>query len=607
VEARVRRIEAELSRLAEAVAAIERRLGGVERTVGGTGESTADVTERRGAAEPPPLEPPAATLARPSVETPIPPAAEAPLGLGLGAALVGRILLALGGGFLLRSITDSALLPPAAGAAIGLAYALAWAVLAELAARRGRARSAIAHASTTALLGFPLAWETTVRFGLLPPLGAVLLTGALAALLLVLAARHRLAALSALAVAAAGAGTLSISLGARRPEPAALLWAILAPAVVLIAHRHGWRAPAWLAIAATALSFALVDLGVFVERAPVPARAGLALQLLLAVTTIAVTERLLHRRSDHGWATFGWVSVGWAHLAVGLLLGYGAALAVGARLLPSALPAIGVASLAVALPLVARRAGWPALPARWAELPDAHAERMSDALALALLAGGSGASWPGQAGVAWSLAALVLAALARRSLRRPPLVQAAALAVLAAFAGGLAATTLAAFTGAAPGVWGRASVAGALAPLVAAAAVAALPPCHAGRHRAWPEWSEAAARLAAVTVALLGAGTILLRVVEAWLALDLDADRGALAATRTAALAMLAVIAAALSRVERLRHAAWLVYPLFAATAIKLVLEDLPHGRPATLFASLAGFGLALLVAPRLARRPMAA
>jgi hypothetical protein len=52
---------------------------------------------------------------------------------------------------------------------------------------------------------------------------------------------------------------------------------------------------------------------------------------------------------------------------------------------------------------------------------------------------------------------------------------------------------------------------------------------------------------------------------------------------------------------------AWLVYPLLALTGLKFVLEDFRVGRPGTLFLAFALYGLALIVAPRLARRAGAA
>jgi hypothetical protein len=78
------------------------------------------------------------------------------------------------------------------------------------------------------------------------------------------------------------------------------------------------------------------------------------------------------------------------------------------------------------------------------------------------------------------------------------------------------------------------------------------------------------------------------------------------ATARTAALAACAVALAAVSRRGPLREAAVLVYPALFLGAVKLVVEDVPSGRPATLFASLTLYGSALILAPRLLPRPPA-
>ena len=49
---------------------------------------------------------------------------------------------------------------------------------------------------------------------------------------------------------------------------------------------------------------------------------------------------------------------------------------------------------------------------------------------------------------------------------------------------------------------------------------------------------------------------------------------------------------------------AWLVYPLVALGGVKLLTHDVRLGRPVTLVASLALYGLVLVVLPRLARSP---
>ena len=66
---------------------------------------------------------------------------------------------------------------------------------------------------------------------------------------------------------------------------------------------------------------------------------------------------------------------------------------------------------------------------------------------------------------------------------------------------------------------------------------------------------------------------------------------------------MSAILLAWLGRRSRFEEATWLVYPLLVAGGLKLLLEDLRAGRAATLVVSLAFYGGALILAPRLARR----
>jgi hypothetical protein len=585
VQARVDRIEAEVARLAHALDRVEARLAAIETAIGGVEPAPAAPATVRPATVMPATGRPAETVLTVAAE-------EAPPALGRDVTLAGRALLALGGGFLLRALTDAAVVPGAIGLAAGLVYALVWLALADRAARLGLTHSAIAHGTTGALLGFPLAWEAAVRFQILPAFAAVVLAGALASVLLLVSRRRSLPALGVIAVAAAASCSLAIAIGTRQPGVAAFLLALLAPGVAVLSRRSGRVLAPWLGLGALAIALSIADLGVFVERAALAPRAALAIQVLVTVTALGATELLLRRSSPVRWAAFQWTQA-----AVALTLGYGGALVVAHALLPRALPWLGAVSLALAALLYVRHLAPERRPGAPAALPDTHAWRLASSVALALLAGGAGGLAPSHAALSWSLAAGALAVLGATTGSRTALLHAALLVPLAAGAGGLASSVARAFVG--PSAAGAPTTA-TIAPLVAAVLCLGIPLSSDARARAsWPPWSEATGRAVLLAIALLGAGATLLGVTAA--AVPLDA--GALAAARTGTLVLIAVAAAALSRAERLRAAAWLVYPLFAATAIKIVLEDVPHGRPVTLFASLALFGVALLVAPRLARQ----
>ena len=81
-------------------------------------------------------------------------------------------------------------------------------------------------------------------------------------------------------------------------------------------------------------------------------------------------------------------------------------------------------------------------------------------------------------------------------------------------------------------------------------------------------------------------------------------DAGVFSALRTGVLGAIAVALGLLSRNVRWPEAYWLVYPTLGLGALKLLLVDVRSGRPATLFFSFVLYGGALILAPRLARKP---
>jgi hypothetical protein len=88
-------------------------------------------------------------------------------------AVAGICSLILGGAFVLRALTESHMLPPLAGAILGLAYAAFWIWRADR-----------YYAITAAIIAFPLVWETTVRFHIITPIVASILIAAFGLLFL---------------------------------------------------------------------------------------------------------------------------------------------------------------------------------------------------------------------------------------------------------------------------------------------------------------------------------------------------------------------------------------------------------------------------------------
>ena len=82
-----------------------------------------------------------------------------------------------------------------------------------------------------------------------------------------------------------------------------------------------------------------------------------------------------------------------------------------------------------------------------------------------------------------------------------------------------------------------------------------------------------------------------------------DADFAYVATGRTAVLCGIAVVMAWAARRYSLRELGWLVIPLLAGEGLRLLLEDIRHGRPATLFITLALYGGALVATSTLMKK----
>ena len=116
--------------------------------------------------------------------------------------------------------------------------------------------------------------------------------------------------------------------------------------------------------------------------------------------------------------------------------------------------------------------------------------------------------------------------------------------------------------------------------------------------------SEFATKLRTLMLALgalvaLGCGALVIRGICAATGVG-AADAGVLAAVRTGVLSCLILALAALGRKLPVLDVRWLVYPMLGITALKFLFEDIPVGRPLTLFIGFMCFGATLMLAPRL-------
>ena len=519
---------------------------------------------------------------------PLPAAARpTPAPTALAAALpaelthIGRLLLVLAGAFLLRSATEGGQLPRTLGVALGFVYALSWVAAEWRAGRRGDRVGAAFHAVTTLVIAYPLLWEATVRFHVVGAVGSALLLAGTTALLLHAAWRQRTAAIAWLAAAAAAATAAVLAVGTRQPAPFAALLVGLAGGGIVVGEARGWRPLAWATAIVGDLAVAVLTLGALVPRAPLAPLEVLPVQLSLVVLYLGAAAVLARRRRPLGWPLL-------LQAAAATALGWGGALVVARAASPPLALGVGVLGLLLA-------GGVEATALRL--LPSgAMAARLTLLFAAAALGAGGVALMMPFSTVAW--AAIAVAAIvwgARAGLAEVELQGAAVAAAAMLGTGAIGAAGAALLLPAeAPLPWSLPALSALLAVTVGLVVL-----WLAGGARS--RLGDAAVMVLLALLAWVGAGGAAAACTPL-----LGADAGMRAAAGTALLAIGAMVLARLGRESRFAAAVWLVYPLLAAIALKLLLVDLPHGRPLTLFLSLAALGAAVLTAARAARRPAA-
>lgn len=559
MEDRVARLESRVAYLADRVESLEERLEHAERG--------APVAAR--ATEP-------ATSFADLVGLPA-----TPLQQWLG--LVGRTLVILGGAYFLRALTGSHVLPIHVGVAAGLLYGAPWLVLASRAAARGAHLDAFAHALTTALIGYPLVWEATLRFGALTPPQSALLLAALTAAALALASAQRLHELAWVVTfgALASAGGLAIGMGSWSAYT--ILAIAVGVATLWLGYLREWTFLRWPGAVVADLMLLIVTGRAMVSGST---RVALGVQLLMlaaylgsfAIRTLVIGREVI---------PFEVVQ------SVGVLaVAFGGAIALirstGANVVP-----VGLASLALAA------AGY-VVAFTFAERRR-HATNFFFYGVLALLfaiVGIGVCTGPSTAAVAYAVTGVIAVAIGRRYGRMTLALHASVYVLASTVVSGLltsatlALVTPAAVHPAAPGI--TAFVA------LAALAVVVFLPVTLSRI----SWAGLRTIPRLVVIAALAWTATGALVLVAQLSFGEGLDGSTLATLRTVALVAAALVLSRAARGEHGREAGWLVYPLIVLVGFKLLFADFPNGRPETLFIALAAYGCALIVAPRLMRRP---
>jgi len=501
------------------------------------------------------------------------------------------MLLALAGGYLVRALTEGALLAPLAGTLLGLAYALLWALFSDRAAARGHRLAAGFHGLTGVLLAYPLLLESAARFLSLSPVQAALLLSIVVAIQIAVARRRELTPLAWLSVLAA-LGTLLallVSTHAVLATVFALLFlAVLAEGLAVEGRWLGLRVPIALVLDGVLLLMVLLlrrESGLPSGYPPLARSAALwALLLTPVLYMIGVVVRTIRlRRRVRSFA----VLQGTAALLIGLGGAYSLLTSSGGSAAPLALATLLLAALCygTAFLVVERRRG--------------HRRNFyfyTTAGGLLALAG-TGLLLSGEVlglGLTWGTLALGAAALARHPRRTTLRYHAVIFLAAQVIESGAAREALAMLRISGEGSTSLVRLWLSLALGLGSLALLA----NRGRGEGWAESLPQA--LAAALAALPAAG-ILVAILGAALLPWVGEDGATGAALRTGVLAALSLLAAVGSL--RVRELGFLVYPLLALGGLKLLAQDLPLGRPATLVASLVLYGGALTGAPRLSRR----
>jgi hypothetical protein len=501
------------------------------------------------------------------------------------STLLGRTLVALGGAYLLRIATDVRELPGSLSVAAGLSYAGCFLVLADRAARRRRSASALFHTIAAVAIAYPLLWETTVRFGLLQPRQAgALLIAALAGGWAV-ALRRDLPVVAAAFTFATLVTSLGLLLTVRdflAFAPACLALAGTAEVVSLDGRWSGFRWPAALGIDLAA--WALIEVvarpgGMPEEWTPISPGYAAALLLLLPLLYVpSVIHRIVRGHEPSGFDV--------VQTPIVLLLGLGG----GSQVLESA----GHSPLAVTLAATVLGAtAYATLLLRLAKREHAAPLFVAAVALVLVLFGTSRAPLAAERALASSFLGLGTAFVSERVKKAHLEIHTCVYVAAAAIASGLVGGIGAALVGPLP--HGGSVFPGATAAVVVAAALG----CYFVLGRGEVGLLRRVGRqligvLACLTAASLG---VRLLILGGW------STTVSLAVLRTWVLAGLAAALAASSRLRGFQDLSWLALAVLVLGGFKLVIEDVPSGRPATLFLALTAYGGALVVTPRLLRR----
>jgi hypothetical protein len=503
--------------------------------------------------------------------------------------LIGRTCLVLGGAFLIRALSDSRILSLGVGIALALMLALGSLAFAYRAGRSGKKLSAAFHGLTSALIAYPLAYETSTRLGAMSLSSAASVIAGITLLLFFVAWRDHVQALAWLGVAFCLATSLAVIQAAGLHTEWLLVLTLVAAATMWIAESRSWNGPRWPAV----LLLDAVVLRSVLSAAhdsgaePGALRVGVAFAIVVVLFTLSA---LVHR-------TFARNQSVTAFHIVQSFVGFG----LGAVAVVYASGGYGWrAALAGAVILILSGA---AMFVALSSVPSRNLARKDYLFYLATSAGllfvsGALIARSELRGLLWAALALLAAGLGRR-LKRLSL---SAYGALFIWAGATASSLMNIVSDAFLGGAQRWTPPNAESVVVLALAlttywvIAKMP--SESTMRPWMARFPASATLFLCAISL---AALVVHGERAVLGLR-GSDHAFVAMARSLALIATATSLALAHRRLQWSELAWIAYVILALGGIKLLVEDLPTGRALTLLIAFATYGIGLIAIQQLLR-----
>ncbi len=169
------------------------------------------------------LEHPSEAFAASAAQLPVPSGAQATEESGIEQAssvfpVIGRAMLGIAGAYVLRAVAESSPIPRQAIAAVAIAYAVAWLVWAATAKDAPHFARAI-YSGTSALILAPMLWELTLRFKILSPSATAGVLVGFVVLATVLASKHNLAQIFWVTLGADSLTAIALSIATTQMTP----------------------------------------------------------------------------------------------------------------------------------------------------------------------------------------------------------------------------------------------------------------------------------------------------------------------------------------------------------------------------------------------------